>query len=246
MSGFIDMHHHLVYGVDDGAQTLEQAMEMARAAAADGSQIVVGTSHVSPGVRHWDGGRYEERRAELNARCLEEGLDLVILPGAEILYTDATSRFLRERRINTLAGTDFVLVEFMPDVRYEALHDALRSILGAGYLPVAAHVERYACLANPRRCEALKRELGVLLQMNCSTAIGGRGFLRDRQARKLLDAGLIDAVASDAHHPQRRPTRMREAHAALAERYGAREADRLMGCGERTMLWDALLDAAGR
>lgn len=230
MKGFIDIHHHLIYGLDDGARTVERAMEMARMAAADGTRIVLGTTHVTPGIERLDGELYRARLNELNARCREEKIPLVILPGAEILYTEQTCRFLREGRIETLAGTEYVLVEFLPNVRYEALREALEDILQAGYLPVVAHVERYGCLAgDARKCERLKRELGVLFQMNCPTAIGGRGFWRDRQTKKLLDAGLIDAVASDAHHPVRRPTRMREAYEALAERYGGRTAGRLTG-----------------
>ncbi len=230
MYGFIDIHHHLVYGMDDGAQTIQVAMEMARAAAADGTRIVVGTTHVSPGVQQFDAALYEERRCEMNERCEREGIDLKILPGAEILYTPATCRFLRERRVRTLAGTDHVLVEFMPNVRLEELQRALAEILHTGCLPVLAHVERYDCLAsNVRGCEELKRELGVLLQMNCTSVIGGHGFWKDRHARKLLDAGLIDVVASDAHHPVRRPTRMTQAYDVLVTRYGEKTADRMMG-----------------
>ena len=71
-------------------------------------------------------------------------MELRILLGAEILYTDMTCRLLAEGRVPTLAGTEYVLVEFMPGVRYDALYKALEGILRAGYLPVVAHVERYA------------------------------------------------------------------------------------------------------
>ena len=85
-------------------------------------------------------------------------MDLRLLLGAEILYTDMTCRLLSEGRVPTLAGTEYVLVEFMPGVRYDALYKALEGILRAGFLPVVAHVERYACLASRRgalRCSRM-------------------------------------------------------------------------------------------
>lgn len=247
MNGFIDIHHHLVYGLDDGAQTIEDGLRMARAAAENGTRLVLGTTHVSPGVKPFDDGLYRARLDELNARCREEGVPLEILPGAEILYTDATCRFLREGRVRTLAGTDYVLVEFLPNVRYEALRGALERILRTGCLPVLAHVERYTCLAGEvRRCERLQRDLNVLFQMNCGSAIGGRWFLSDWTARRMLDAEIIDIVASDAHHPARRPTRMREAYDALCGRYGAAMADRMTGRDASGPFWREIMAFAQR
>lgn len=245
MSGFIDIHHHLIYGVDDGAQTVDTAMAMARAAAADGTRIVLGTSHRTPGIKPFDEGLYAQRLREMNARCREEQIPLTILPGAEILYTEQTARFLREGRVPTLAGTDYVLVEFMPDVRYDALCEALERILREGYLPVVAHAERYACIAGDvRRCEKLRQEPGVLIQMNCSSVIGGHGFWRDRQTRKLLTAGIIDIVASDAHHPVKRPTRMREAYRALSGLLDRETANAMMGRTRERAFWREIAAAA--
>lgn len=247
MSGMIDIHQHVVYGMDDGARTREAGEAMLRAAAANGTEIVLGTSHVTPGVEPFDLGLYQAHLDELNAWSEAEGLGVWLLPGAEVLYTAQTERFLRERRIPTLGGTDWVLIEFDPGVRYEELRKALTNVALAGNVPVLAHMERYENLAGSvKKCLALKRELDVLFQMNCSTVIGGRGFLRDRQARKLLDEGLIDAVASDAHNVDRRPTRMRAAYEALAARYGEETACRLTGQEDEGGLWRALREAARR
>lgn len=247
MSGYIDIHQHLIYGMDDGARTREKSEEMMRAAAADGTEIVLGTTHVTPGVEPFDGLLYRARVDELNELSEAEGIGLRILPGAEVLYTEQTGRFLRERRIPTLAGTDWVLIEFDPGARYEELRKALTNVLLAGYVPVVAHVERYKNLARSvKKSAALKRELDVLFQMNCSSVIGGRGFMRDRRAKRLLDEGLIDVVASDAHNTDRRPTRMNAAYRTLEKRYGSDTARRLMGQEEANGFWKALMEAAQR
>ena len=169
-------------------------------------------------------------------------MDLRLLLGAEILYTDMTCRLLSEGRVPTLAGTEYVLVEFMPGVRYDALYKALEGILRAGFLPVVAHVERYACLASsPRRAAMLKDELeGVFFQMNSSTILGGRGFFSDLHTRRLLDESLIDIVASDAHNLRERPTRLHEAYQKLREDYDDIYAANLTGMSRNEEFWQTL------
>lgn len=240
--GFTDVHHHLLYGVDDGAQSLKMSLEMAKLAWKQGTRTIIATPHVTPGVDPIRTDLFQERLEELRLACKKARMDLRILLGAEILYTDMTCRFLSDGRVPTMAGTDYVLVEFMPGVRYDALYSALEGILRTGYLPIVAHVERYACLATaPRRALSLKRELdGVLFQMNCSTILGGRGFFNDLHTRKFLDEGLIDITASDAHNLRERPTRMLEAYRKLKDSYDAVYAANLTGFGERKGFWRLL------
>lgn len=238
--GFIDVHHHLLYGVDDGARTLRDAQHMLQAAYADGTKMVIATPHVAPGEKPMQVELFAARLEKLRAYAESMGLPVRVLLGAEVLFTQMTCRYLREGRVPTLGATGYVLVEFLPDVRFDRLRSALRDILRTGFLPVVAHVERYACL-RPHRALALKRELDdVLFQMNCSALLGGNGVFADRRARRLLDEGVIDVVASDAHSLHRRPTRMREAFEALTERYDSIYASNLTGMSDASPLWRAL------
>lgn len=243
--GFIDIHHHLLHGVDDGSQSLNMSLRMAKRAYEAGTRVIVATPHVTPGVERIPEETFQQRLEELRAACAKERMELRILLGAEILYTDMTCRLLAEGRVPTLAGTEYVLVEFMPGVRYDALYKALEGILRAGYLPVIAHMERYACLASsPRRAEMLKKELeGVLFQMNNSTILGGRGFFSDLHTRRFLEEGLIDITASDAHNLRERPTRMLEAYEKLKEDYDGVYAANLTGLSRKEELWQALIAA---
>ena len=243
--GFTDIHHHVIYGVDDGAQTRKDSMKMLETAWKQKTRIIVATPHVTPGVSPIPVEKYEERLAELRQCCCDARIGVELKLGAEILYTDMTCGYLREGCVPTLAGTDYVLVEFMPGVRYDALKSALAGILRAGYLPVVAHVERYACLFTAaRRALALKQELKeVLFQMNASTVLGGRGFFGDLHTRRMLDEGLIDIVASDAHNMRERPTRMREAYIALKERFDVEYAASLTGSAAQGEFWQAIYNA---
>lgn len=230
MSGFTDIHQHLVFGVDDGPETFRETRAMVRAARRDGIGNIIATPHIAPGVVDFDLEAYYEKLERIRAYCAKLVPEVTVFSGAEIFYTETTCRLLKERRIPTLADTEYVLVEFSPEVRYENLADAVSGILRGGHIPVLAHVERYQCLAqHPNKAEELKQELDVRYQMNCSTILGEKGFFVNRFCKRLLRNGLLDAVATDAHNIDSRPVRMKEAYRLLCKEYGKEYATRLTG-----------------
>ena len=233
---FFDIHHHILFGMDDGARDQQAMFAMLHMAAADGIAHLVATPHAEPGVRHFPQRMYRAALACARDYCQANGLPLQVYEGAEVLYTQHTCRLLQEGKIPTLAGTDRVLVEFSPDISFLHMQRALEQLLGSGYLPVLAHVERYACLVHrPLRAASLKREFPVFFQVNCSTLLSGSLISKHFTAR-LMDQGLLDAVATDAHNTAGRAVCMTRAHALLQERWGAALADaltsgRLLGLG---------------
>lgn len=219
---FMDIHHHLAYGVDDGPKNFREMQKMIKHAAREGIGTIIATPHVTPGVRRFHSDEYRKALADARAYCSEKGIELEILEGCEILYTDQTPRLLEEGQIPTLAGTDFVLVEFSPDVRYSRLREALDRIVCKGYRPVIAHTERYRCLTNwPPRARKLKRELDVFFQVNCSSIVKSKGWLVRRFLRIMLEEHLIDALGTDAHNMSSRKANMRAAWKALKYEYGS-------------------------
>ena len=188
---------------------------MLRRAADEGIGRIVATPHAVPGVEPFNREDYYRRLDEADDYCRQNGLDIELEEGAEILYTDQTCRFLQEGLVPTLAQSDFVLVEFSPDVPFERLYGALERLAQGGFLPVVAHVERYRCLTM-RPANALR---------------DGCGFWANRFLRKMFEHGMIDAVATDAHNVSSRPARMKAARAALARQYGEDYACRLTDGG---------------
>lgn len=227
--GFTDIHHHLLYGMDDGARGADEMRSMLRRAGGEGIARIVATPHVTPGIAPFNRERFDRALAEARAFCAEERLDVEVLAGAEILYTDQTCRFLRDGLVPTLADTEYVLVEFSPDVRYARLRDALAELLHNGYLPIIAHAERYDCLVwRPSRLLKLKREMDVCCQVNCATFIRRKSYLTRRFLKKIMAWDLLDAVATDAHHASPpRAANMREAWQILRRAYGDARADKL-------------------
>ena len=227
---FWDIHSHIIYGVDDGARNRETMTAMLDATAADGVSSIIATSHASPGLRPFPREEYEARLEEARQYCLEKGYSLNIYPGAEILYSSMLERFVRERLLPTLGGTDYVLVEFMPDIPYAQVDSAVSMMEGSGYRVILAHVERYDCLYRGNAYR-LKEDHSVQFQVNCGTVIGGLGFFRTRQIRRWFRDEIIDFVSSDCHGVNHRPTRMREAFGVLKEAYGEAYALRLTARG---------------
>lgn len=227
MSRYIDIHHHVLYGIDDdGPRTREDMRAMLEAAAEDGIGVIIATSHVEPGLRRFDWQFYNDRLQEANDYCRERSLPLTVLPGAELLYTSFTCNMLREGRVPTLAGSEYVLVEFTPGVTYPQLQEALNALNRSGYIPVLAHMERYLCLLkHPKAVRDLKNSCLVRFQVNCRTIVENKGFWAKRFLRYVFPQGLVDAVATDAHNVGGRKTCMSAGIAALRNSLGRQYAE---------------------
>ena len=125
MSGFTDYHAHFVYGVDDGARTREEMFAMLDAAAADGVTRLFATSHSTPGMEPFPRDVYQRHLDFARAYCAEKGYDLMLESGSELLYTPAAAYAAAEHSLVTLGGTDWVLLEFVPDVAAAEVETAL-------------------------------------------------------------------------------------------------------------------------
>jgi protein-tyrosine phosphatase len=225
----VDLHTHLLPGVDDGVRDLTEALDQIREAGRQGIVRLVCTPHMraEPGSERSrvlaDWRRVHETL--LAALELEGGLPEVGL-GAEVL--------IREARVGLddpglrLNGTPYALVEveFWRE-RFDDLRPVFLGELDRGFRPVLAHVERYTRLPASDHWLARWREDGVLAQVNASSLAGLHGQAVRERAWSLLEGGLVDLVASDVHGPHLRLNHMAEAWTLVAARAGAETARRL-------------------
>ena len=228
MSGFADYHAHFVYGVDDGAQTRGDMYAMLDAAAADGVSRLYATSHSTPGMEPFPHELYERHLALARDYCREKGYDLTLERGSELLYTPAAGYAAAERGLPTLGSTDWVLLEFVPDVTAKELERALDAVSSAGYRILVAHIERYPALAKGGLLPKIRQQHKVRCQVNCATLLNC-GFFQRRKLEHWLKEGWVDAISSDAHDCSSRPTKMRPAYEWLCAHLGEDEAARLTG-----------------
>lgn len=219
MTGFVDIHHHILPGLDDGPRTEQDAEEMLNAAEKEGIAALVATPHIYPGRARFDETNYHDALRWARKKCESRHPGLRILAGAEVHYTEATPRFLAERRIPTLADTRYVLIEFLPDVDVRFATTATEQVLSAGYWPVLAHVERYPkLLRHPNQLAAIKSLGEVRLQMNAQSLL--RSPIHTLSCHRLLRARLIDYIATDAHNTTSRRAALTACADHLLARYG--------------------------
>lgn len=209
--GYIDIHSHILPGMDDGARSMEQSLAMLKIACDEGIETIIATPHNMPRKGCPSKETVERKVEKLKEAVQEAGLSIEILMGTEYFYREEVLEIFEEERGITMAGTDKVLIEFDPGTDAKYIRNAAREILSFGYKPVIAHVERYAKLLD-KRFEAIAdlRKMGALIQVNAGSVMGNYGWKTKRITRALLKKELVDLLGSDAHSDGRRAPRMKD------------------------------------
>lgn len=208
----IDIHCHILPGIDDGAESAAVACKLARRAVERGVKTIVATPHCNLPYPHpfHRGWRYRESLAMFRALLRQEGIPLEILPGAEVFANRETLRErLDEGSLMTLNHSRYLLVEFPFRASEGEINSLLREIAKRGLVPVIAHPERYVALQNHSALAAQWYEAGYVLQVNRPSLEGTLGYGAMDTAYELLSMGLAHVVASDAHDLYYRPTGLR-------------------------------------
>lgn len=227
-----DIHQHLIWGMDDGADSRETMFSMLREAHFQGIKTIVATTHAAPGFHPFNMELYTERLAEAQDFCSLEDLQIQILPGAEIAWTYQVPMALQQGKIPTLGKTDYVLLELWRDISWQAATDAVNQLTRAGYCPILAHPERYlAFLQSPKKALRFRQETGALLQVNANTILNPRNYRIHRFVKYMLQKGGVDAVASDAHNCVGRPVNLEAAYQWLTLHTDAAYALKLVTFG---------------
>ncbi len=197
----IDVHAHILPGVDDGSRDMEESLRLLDMAYREGVRAVIATPHYSRRGRNQG---YEEIAAELEERFCREHPDFRIWVGQETYYHEELAQRLRQGLGHTMAGSRYVLVEYDTGVSFQTLCRGQRQLMDAGYIPVLAHLERYGCLYEKGRVEELIRQ-GSKMQMNYESLTGGFFDRQLRWCRRQVLEGHIHLLGSDMHRLDFRP-----------------------------------------
>lgn len=217
----IDIHTHILPGIDDGARSLAESAEMGRLAAADGCSAMVATPHQRRGAwENTEPARLEELRVQVQEAV---GPDLRILSGGEIhVWSDLLSAIdrLPETGVMPLAGSRCLLLEFRGTETPAEGANLVHELCVAGWRPIVAHPEFIPWIAEDLAVAERLVSLGALTQVTAMSVTGDFGARPMTSTHRMLEEGLVHFVASDCHGPRRRPPGLRRARQLIAGRWG--------------------------
>lgn len=247
-SGFnlmIDLHSHILPGLDDGAKTLEESVEMARMARDDGVKTIVATPHLFRGGKAVEklngvGDRIDELRRALEANKI--GVE--VLPGAEVHISHNLIGAIRNNRKSlVINGTSYMFVEFPPDHIYPGVKNLFFDLMSEGVQPIIAHPERNSVFAQNSGLLFDLIGMGALAQANSGSFTGLYGRQAADVVVRFLEWNLIHFVASDSHGPKSIPPGLSKAVARAESIVGKERANALVEDNPQAVLEDREIPA---
>lgn len=231
----IDMHCHILPGIDDGARNEGSMERMFRIANTEGIEAIVATPHYTLGEDEKKLEAIKTKYALARKAWKKRGSQKELYLGNELLWEDGIVEALDNGKALTMNGTSYVLVEFLPDAGDTYIENAVRRLQYAGYLPIIAHVERYERLQSRKVLQRLV-DMGVYLQVNVSTVLGKHGFLLKHRMLRWMQEGLIHFVGTDAHNSKTRRPEIQECAQYLEKKLGVTKTRQILEKNPMRML----------
>lgn len=220
MNGFTDIHTHLLPGVDDGAQDISQSLRLIRMAWENGTRTILLTPHYRGKYKKNTPAMLKENYDWLCELIKTELPDMNLYLGNEISYETDAPEAMHTGRVLTLNGSQYVLLEFRTNSLRSQIINGVSETIRCGFVPIVAHVERYDISRTDKTLIGELLEMGALLQLNADSVMGTNGFGIKRFCHRLLKAGSVHFIASDAHDRKHRPPLLRECFLRVHKKYG--------------------------
>ncbi len=217
----IDIHAHILPGLDDGAEDMYDTLEMLQMAVDSGVTSIVATPHCNiPGLfANYFGDDYIRCYESVVRAVKEERIPIRVLPGMEAYSTEDLPDLIVDGRIMPINQSRYVLLEFAFDEDPEFADQLLKRVWAVGARPVIAHAERYEFVQDDPRIAYRWRRRGYVIQSNKGSFLGRFGRAVQETAEQLLQHNLTSVIASDAHSPFQRTTYMRDVYTELGMNY---------------------------
>lgn len=228
MNGYLDVHSHILPGVDDGSRDMDMTMQMIHQAYDEGIRYMMATPHYYPGHRNAGKEHILTAFDEVKQETARQLPDMTLMLGNEIYYKEEAVELLQEKEIFTLNNSRYILVEFNVGLDYKKIHQAVKRFTMKGYYPIIAHVERYASLyKKPELIEELIRT-GAYIQVNAETFLGGMFDGYKKYCMKLMSQGMVHFLGSDAHNTDSRRPIMAQAVKVLQKKIDPEILDKVL------------------
>jgi protein-tyrosine phosphatase len=214
----VDIHTHVLHGVDDGARDIDQSLGMLEAAARDGTSLIIATPHAHRTSRD----EIERRLDELRAIAGDRGIDIELAAGAEIRLGPEIFDALHDGRYLSLNGGTWILLELPLNLEWPSYFDQVITRLESlDRYPVLAHAERYTAVQSDPEVLVPLVASDIPIQINADALLGGQGRTERATCERLLRGRLAHIIASDAHNDDRRAPVLSQAWERATELVGA-------------------------
>ena len=213
----IDLHCHILPGIDDGATDLSVSIEMAKSFVADGVAVVACTPHILPGLYANSGPQIRAATAKLQRTLHNEGIALRLITGADNHITPNFVAELRSGHLLSLADTRYVLVEPPHHVVPPRMEDLFFNLLVAGYVPILTHPERLSWIESHYPMIERLVHAGVWMQLTAGSLAGTFGRRAKYWSERMLDEGCVHILATDAHDVEPAPSELEPGARACGE-----------------------------
>ncbi len=201
----IDTHLHILPGIDDGPETIEESLSLARVLIQQGVHSAIATPHYNDIFPQRSAAEIRERVHNLQQILDRQEIPLRLFPGHEALIKAGLAEDIQAGRLATLNESRYLLLELWNSNWLPETERVIFELLACGIIPIIAHPERYHAIQQDSSRLAVLVQQGVLAQLTASSLIGGQGNTTRRCAEVLLRKGLIHFIASDAHDLAKRP-----------------------------------------
>ena len=213
----LDIHCHIIPGVDDGPKTIDETLAMLKIAEEDGVREIIATPHF-----YW--GHYEtpreiinEKVQELNEICEEEKINIKIYAGQELYLSSKTLEHYEKKLIDTIEGTNYMLIELNPSKLHKDTFDILYELKLKGITPIIAHPERYNYVMEDITILNRFIEENSLFQVTAGSIEGNFGSKIKKTAEEIIKYNLCNFIASDGHNLRGRIPAIRRAIECVKE-----------------------------
>lgn len=224
----VDIHNHMLFGVDDGAESLEHSLEMAELSAESGVTDIICTPHCYPGMfENYAGTGFERNFEKLKRAVSDEGIPVKLHLGMEVFGCRRTYDDLENRRLYCLADSRYMLIEFDFNDDADNVSHILDLLLDRSIVPIIAHPERYVFVANRPALLFDWLDMGCLLQCNKDSISGKFGKMVHKIAMDMLSDRLFSFVGSDAHGAIDRNPYMKYVYKQVEENFGSAYAQEI-------------------
>lgn len=195
----IDVHCHILPGIDDGSRSVEESMEMIKEAYEAGFTDIISTSHYIEESYHTPKARRQELIDMLNSKIEQEGMDIKVYNGAEAYITPNLAGLIEAEELPTMNGTKYLLMELPMHNQILHLDRILKDVISKGITLIIAHPERYSYVQKNYKILNELVDMGILFQANYGSCIGQYGKEAEKTLKKLLKANMISFFGTDCH-----------------------------------------------